>query len=156
MDLVDFENDPIDAAIRPGSGHWPGLEAWPLCGCEVRLLALPDLLKRHPIKDLTDLKQRTLIHPRPSHLDWDSVASFARVSRIERKGDLVLESGLAALRAAEQGLVVTLCVLPTVSLPTPSSIWTGWHAVPSHAATNTSLFRLSNPQRERSLAQKCP
>jgi DNA-binding transcriptional LysR family regulator len=76
MDLVDFEHDPIDAAIRLGSGHWPSLEAWPLYGCEVRLLVSPDLLKRRPIKDLTDLKRHTLIHPRPSHLDWDSVASF--------------------------------------------------------------------------------
>jgi LysR family glycine cleavage system transcriptional activator len=112
MDIVDFNHAAVDAAIRVGTGHWPGLKVWPLCDCEVRILASPALLRRHPIRDLADLRHHTLIHPRQSHLDWDAVAHFAEVDRIERKGDLVLDSDLAAVRAAEQGLGVTLCLLP--------------------------------------------
>lgn len=112
MDLVDFEHDPVDAAIRLGSGNWPGLEALPLCTCQAALVASPDLLKRQPVHTLADLKHHTLIHPRHRNTDWDMVARFANLPRVERQGDLVLDSDLAALKAAEAGLGVTLAVMP--------------------------------------------
>lgn len=112
MELVDFEHDPIDAAIRLGSGNWPGLEALPLCTCQAALVASPDLLKRLPVASLADLKRHTLIHPRTSNTDWDMVARFANLPRVERQGDLVLDSDLAAIKAAEAGLGVTLAVMP--------------------------------------------
>ncbi len=112
MALVDFEHDPIDAAIRLGSGNWPGLEALPLCTCQAILVASPDLLKRKPIRSLEDLRHHTLIHPRQTHTDWDMVARFANLPKLEREGDLVLDSDLAAIKAAEAGLGVTLAVVP--------------------------------------------
>lgn len=117
MALVDFDTVPIDAAIRFGNGPWPGLEAWPLCDCQATIVAAPALVERLPVRELADLKHHTLIHPRQSHLDWDLVARFAGLPRIERKGDLVLDSDLAAVRAAEQGLGVTICLLPASSTP---------------------------------------
>lgn len=113
MDLVDFEHDPVDAAIRLGSGNWPGLVALPLCTCQATLVASPELLRDKPIHNLADLKQHTLIHPRQNHADWDVVARFANLPRLERQGDLILDSDLAALKAAEAGLGVTLIVTPT-------------------------------------------
>ena len=46
--------------------------------------------------------------------DWDTVAAVLKVPRIERKGDLMLDSDLAGLQAAEQGLGVTIGFTPVI------------------------------------------
>lgn len=112
MDLVDFEREGIDAAIRLGSGHWPGLEVRPLCACDAAIVASPALLARLPVNSLDDLRHHTLIHPRHSQIDWDAAARFLGVPQLQRQADLGLDSDLSALRAAEQGLGIAICVLP--------------------------------------------
>ena len=112
MALADFERDGIDAAIRFGSGNWPGLETLLLCNCQAYVLTSPALAKRLPVHTLDDLKNHVLIHPRHSSMDWDVIARLVKAPKIARKGDLVLDSDLAALKAAEQGLGVAFCVLP--------------------------------------------
>jgi DNA-binding transcriptional LysR family regulator len=117
MAIVDFDNDPIDAAVRTGSGHWPGLVALPLGPCHGTLVASPALLKRHPVQNMGDLKHHVLIHPRITigeHDDWDRVATVLKIPRIERRGDLMLDSDLASLQAAEQGLGVTIGFTPGI------------------------------------------
>ncbi len=117
MSLVDFDNDPIDAAVRTGMGNWPGLVALPLGPCYGTLVASPALLERHPVRDVSDLQQHVLIHARmPSgdHDDWDTVAALLQVPRIARRGDLMLDSDLAALQAAEQGLGVSMGFTPGI------------------------------------------
>lgn len=110
MGLVDFELQTMDAAIRFGMGQWPGLEALPLGACQATLVAAPALLQRLPVHSVQDLARHTLIHLRD--MDWDSVALAAGVQRIPRKGDLRLDTDLAALHAAEQGLGVAIALLP--------------------------------------------
>lgn len=68
--------------------------------------------RRLPANSIEDLKHHTLIHPRYTHMDWDAVAQAAGVERIERKGDLMLDFDLAAMRAAEQGLGVAIFIQP--------------------------------------------
>ncbi|RZI84264.1 MAG: LysR family transcriptional regulator [Rubrivivax sp.] len=114
MDLADFEQQPLDAAIRFGLGHWPGLEALPLSDCQGTLVAAPDLIKRLPVDQVEDLRHHTLIHPRGTQMDWDAAAAFVGLDRIPRKGDLMLDTDLGAMRAAEQGLGVALAILPIV------------------------------------------
>ncbi|RMK24480.1 hypothetical protein IPC95_23490 [Pseudomonas aeruginosa] len=113
MDLVDFESEPIDAAIRVGSGKWPGLEASLLCRCEAVLLASPAILELYPVSRLEDLRQHTLIRRRHEQFGWESLAQLAKVSAVPSKSDLLVDSDLAALHAAERGLGVALGFLPT-------------------------------------------
>lgn len=115
MGLADFDNDPIDAAIRFGADAWPGLASMPLCACQATLVAAPSLLAKLPVRNWNDLSQHTLIHPRQSRMDWAAMAQYANQGRLERKGDLVLDSDLAALRAAEQGLGVAMVIVPANS-----------------------------------------
>ena len=112
MDFVDFEREPIDAAIRVGKGPWPGLQAQALCRCAVAIVASPDLLARLPVRDIDDLARHTLIHPRESPLDWHAAARFLGRDELPRRADLVLDSDLSALKAAEQGLGLALCLMP--------------------------------------------
>lgn len=117
MDVIDFNVDPIDAAVRTGPGNWPGLVALPLAPCHGTLVASPALLARHPVNSMSDLKHHVLIHPRITtgdHDDWDTVAQVMNVPRIERRGDLMLDSDLAGLQAAEQGLGVTMGFTPGI------------------------------------------
>ncbi|TAL23460.1 MAG: LysR family transcriptional regulator [Aquabacterium sp.] len=110
--VVDFDDARLDAAVRFGTGGWPGLEQLPLGDCMGTLVAAPELAQRLPVRGLEDLRHHVLIHPRLSHDDWDAVARAAGVERLPRKGDLMLDDEWAALRAAEQGLGVAICILP--------------------------------------------
>lgn len=117
MDVIDFDVDPIDAAVRTGLGNWPGLIALPLGPCFGTLVASPALMKRLPVHSLSDLKHHVLIHPRVTtgdQDDWDTVAQVMNMPRIERKGELMLDSDLAGLQAAEQGLGVTFGFTPSI------------------------------------------
>jgi LysR family glycine cleavage system transcriptional activator len=115
MALVDFDQHPVDAAIRFGLGAWAGLEALPLCDTQGTVVAAPDLARRLPVNSPQDLRHHTLIHSRGTQGDWDTAAASLGLARMPRKGDLVLDTDLAALRAAEQGLGVALGILPLIS-----------------------------------------
>lgn len=110
--LTDFDKDTVDGAIRCGTGPWPGLKSLPLSPCQATLVTSPELARRLPVSKVDDLRHHTLIHPRGSHLDWDTVAASQGVQRIERQRDLVLDSDLASMHAAAQGLGVAICFLP--------------------------------------------
>lgn len=114
MDVVDLQQGTVDAAVRFGDGHWPGLDAWPLSRCRGTLVAAPALVARQPVRRLGDLAHHTLIHQRADQSDWTLAARLLGRERLPRKADLVLDSNLAALRAAEQGLGVALAVWPLV------------------------------------------
>ena len=112
LELVNLEQGEVDAAIRFGLGDWPGLTSRPLRDCAVTLAAAPALLARHPVRTLDDLAEHTLIHFRREQDDWALVAQALGIERVPHRDTLTLDSELAALRAAEQGLGVMICVLP--------------------------------------------
>jgi LysR family transcriptional regulator, glycine cleavage system transcriptional activator len=151
MALADFQDQGLDAALRFGAPPWPGLMALPLSRCRATLVAAPGLLQS-PLRGPNDLAACTLIHQRADQRDWDQVAAHWGVPRLPRRSDLVLDSNLSALRAAEQGLGVAIAVWPLVqpwldqgrlvALLPPMALAEGDHFV----------FRADDPQRERLLA----
>ncbi|MEL0027064.1 MAG: LysR substrate-binding domain-containing protein, partial [Perlucidibaca sp.] len=112
MEVVDFDKVPIDAAIRVGGGHWTGLTSWPLCTCEAVMLAAPSLLARQPVNELTDLGHHVLIRRRHEQFGWSDLARLMHIAEVPGKGELVVDSDLAALHAAERGLGIALSFLP--------------------------------------------
>jgi LysR family transcriptional regulator, glycine cleavage system transcriptional activator len=61
--LVDFRNGDVDAAIRYGRGHWPGVRADWLMADELFPVCSPSLLKGdRPLKCPQDLAHHTLLH----------------------------------------------------------------------------------------------
>lgn len=137
MELLNFDLAPVDAAVRVGLGPWPGVEALPLADCAGTLVTSPELARRLPVTTPADLRDHVLIHQRLSQVDWDAAAAYVGLERIPRKGELLLDSDLAAQRAAEQGLGVAIGLLPMVNrwlaagrlvalippVPLPHKIW---------------------------------
>jgi DNA-binding transcriptional LysR family regulator len=142
----------VDAALRFGDGQWAGLESHPLSRCLGVIVASPALMARSPITHVRDLSEHTLIHQRADQWEWNEVVSASVGGRVPRKADLVLDSNLAALRAAEQGLGVAVAVLPLVqpwledgrlmALSPPRRLPTGDHFV----------FRANDPRRAQLMA----
>ena len=46
VELVNFERDPVDAAVRYGRGHWPGLVTERLFGEWIAPVVAPSLMQR--------------------------------------------------------------------------------------------------------------
>src|SRR5262245_4072994 len=66
LDLVDFERDGIDAAVRVGRGLYPGLVAHRLFGESVIPMCSPALANGDPpLRDPADLRHHVLLH-----FDW--------------------------------------------------------------------------------------
>jgi DNA-binding transcriptional LysR family regulator len=112
MGLADFGAQTLDAAIRYGEGPWSGVTALPLSHCSAAIVASPKLMIHHPIRSPKDLALTTLIHQSADQAEWQQMAQFMGVTDIPHRSDLILDSNLAALRAAEQGLGVALAVWP--------------------------------------------
>lgn len=113
LELSDLLSGQADAAVRVGGGDWPGLTAWPLMPCAVTVGGAPGLLARHPVAGPEDFAAHTLIHYRRGVDDWQAVADgLGLTSLLPHRGVLRLDSELAALRAAEQGLGLMICLLP--------------------------------------------
>ncbi|HEY3793635.1 MAG TPA: transcriptional regulator GcvA, partial [Bradyrhizobium sp.] len=61
--LVDFKSGDVDAAIRYGRGHWPGVRADWLTADELFPVCSPALLTgKRPLKSPEDLAHHTLLH----------------------------------------------------------------------------------------------
>ena len=115
MSLVDFEREPVDAAIRFGDGNWPELEAYTISPCHCALVASPQYIKDNPVDNIKDLSGHTLIYMQGSMNDWQRTTEFLNGSSIEHNTKLVVDSYLSAMRAAEEGLGIAIGQLPLIS-----------------------------------------
>lgn len=104
--LVDFNQSDMTAAVRLGTGNWPGLKSvklmddWIIPVCSKRLLK-----KIPPIKTVEDLQQHDLLFA-PSKV-WDPwFREFGETSRDHRWS--VLNDSISILMAAEQGEGIAL------------------------------------------------
>jgi LysR family glycine cleavage system transcriptional activator len=69
--LVDFTRDNVDAAIRYGRGHWPGLRSAWLMADEMFPVCSPELLNgKRPLRQPEDIRNHTLLHTSSFDDDW--------------------------------------------------------------------------------------
>jgi len=105
--LVDFEREPVDAALRYGRGMWDGLRSERLFGEWIAPVAAPELVQRMAGADPKDLSQWPLLgDPNPSSRwkDW-----FAKVGgTVPRRYVAHFDSFEAQRHAALEGLGVAM------------------------------------------------
>src|SRR5438045_1796717 len=71
VSLVDFDTDPVDAALRFGPGQWPGVIADHLFDDWLTPLASPELIKRLGRPKLDELSRWPLLgDPNNRWNDW--------------------------------------------------------------------------------------
>ena len=113
MSLVDFEHEPVDVAIRFGHGRWPGLKARSLGRAFVAPVASPKLLKEKPLREIADLSHHRLIHILEN--DWQHIFQHIGEDMPQPEDELVFDSLLAAVTAADRGLGVALGLFPIIA-----------------------------------------
>lgn len=61
LDVFDLEAENVDVAITYGEDPWPNAVMYPLMGEFIAPVCSPELLKSHPLKSPTDLRNQTLL-----------------------------------------------------------------------------------------------
>ncbi|HVI88806.1 MAG TPA: transcriptional regulator GcvA [Dongiaceae bacterium] len=114
MDLVDFNSEAIDLAIRYGRGHYPGLQADLLMREAVFPVASPKLLEGRDATDLASLLHNaTLLHDDspdqdPTCPDWKSWLRAAGITDVDWQRGLRFNQSTFVLEAAANGLGLAL------------------------------------------------
>ena len=111
--LVDFERDQIDLAIRIGDGQYPGLFSEILLPETIVPLCHPNLLDGdHPLNTPEDLVHHTLIHFKPVvgdiNTDWGDWLATAGVEGVDHTRGLFFNDHFVAVNAAMTGQGVLL------------------------------------------------
>jgi LysR family glycine cleavage system transcriptional activator len=105
--LVDFQREAVDMAVRYGRGAWPGLRADWLMAEDIFPVCSPALgaVLRRP----EDLANQTLLHTTVSREDWQLwlTAAGLPVSIAKQRG-LMFDQSFTATQAAMDGLGVAL------------------------------------------------
>src|SRR4029453_13229966 len=100
-ETVDLRQSRLQAAIRMGRGHWPGLHAEKLLDEWLVLVCAPALLARHgPVRTAADLRPYRLVHSTSEPwsswlLDHDDQRDLARTA--------LYDDSVTVIRAAEAG-----------------------------------------------------
>ena len=100
-ETVDLRQSRLQAAIRMGRGHWPGLQAEKLLDEWLVLVCAPALLARHgPVRSTADLRPYRLVHSTSEPwsswlLEHDDQRDLARTA--------LYDDSVTVIRAAEAG-----------------------------------------------------
>jgi len=114
--LVDFNRDDVDMAIRYGLGRWPGTEAVRLVSEDIFPVCAPALLKgKPPLRKPEDLAHHTLLHIAGFPEDWQVWLTAAGLTGIDPARGPQFDMTLLALDAAANGLGVALGRTPLVA-----------------------------------------
>jgi LysR family glycine cleavage system transcriptional activator len=109
--LVDFRSGDVDAAIRYGRGHWPGLHADWLMSDEMFPVCSPALLRGdRSLKCPQDLAQHTLLHTSGGYDDdwrlWLTAAGLP--TDISKQPGLTFDLIFMTVQAAIDGIGVAM------------------------------------------------
>ena len=99
--LTDFTREQVDAAIRYGSGDYPGLSSTLLMTEELYPVCSPDLLTQVPLREPADLRNHTLLHDHGVE-EWGQWLAAAAVTGVNieqghwyRDSSLLLQAAIA-------------------------------------------------------------
>jgi LysR family transcriptional regulator, glycine cleavage system transcriptional activator len=107
---ADFDRDPVDVAIRFGTGPWDGLHAEPLVDLEYLPVCSPALLSGDdPLRTPADLARHTLIRIGQIPDAWPAWLRAAGAADLAPKKFVTYDHLSIVLSAAESGQGIALC-----------------------------------------------
>ena len=108
LDLVDFDREQIDLAIRYGRGRWAGLESDYLFSSDTVLVCAPSVMQGpNPLRDPEDLVNHRLLHT-DSRDQWTTWLRLAHVDKVDVKRDPVYTDANITIQAAVNGQGIAL------------------------------------------------
>src|SRR5690348_1134138 len=107
--LVDFQRDNVDAAIRYGRGQWPGVRSDWLMADELFPVCSPSLLRNDkPLRTPEDLKDHVLLHTNNGD-DWRLWLTAAGLpTSISRQPGITFDMTFMTVQAAIDGMGVAM------------------------------------------------
>lgn len=116
-EIIDFNRHDADAAVRFGSGRWPGLTARLLMREEIVPVCSPKLLENGPpLESPADLRHYPLLHDVNRPDVWRQWLTAVGETSIDPERGLKLETTNLAVQGALQGLGI-VPVNPTLVRP---------------------------------------
>ena len=115
MQLEKLELQELDAAIRFGVPPWGKNDVQLISSAYTSLMASQSYLDKHLIKQPIDWSQQTLIHSRSHVNDWQRFMNESQLT-FKPKKELFFDSYDAGIRAAEEGLGITIGAFPISSI----------------------------------------
>jgi LysR family glycine cleavage system transcriptional activator len=108
--LVDFKGGDVDAAIRYGRGHWPGLRAEWLMADEVFPVCSPALLSgKRPLRRPEDLRDHVLLHNTNNSDDWRLwLTASGLPADISKQPGITFDLILMTVQAAIDGIGIAM------------------------------------------------
>ncbi|HLZ05596.1 MAG TPA: transcriptional regulator GcvA [Bradyrhizobium sp.] len=108
--LVDFKSGDVDAAIRYGRGHWPGLRAEWLMADEVFPVCSPALIAgNRPLRMPEDLREHVLLHTSGNGDDWRQWLTAAGLpADISKLRGITFDMAFMTVQAAIDGIGVAM------------------------------------------------
>jgi len=108
--LIDFRGGDVDAAIRYGRGHWPGLRAEWLMADEMFPVCSPTRLTgKRPLRCPEDLRDHVLLHNTNNGDDWRLWLTAAGLpSDISKQPGITFDLILMTVQAAIDGMGVAM------------------------------------------------
>ena len=108
IELVDFDRDDVDMAIRWGRGHWPDVEAEFLMHSSLTPVCSPKLLEGpHPLRDPKGLRHHTLLHAY-NYEAWTQWLKAADVTDVDPKRGPIIDDPSVLDQATLEGQGVAL------------------------------------------------
>lgn len=109
----DLSDSNVDLAIRYGTGHWPGHEAYYLFDNDVFPVCSPLYLEQHgPLTALADLRKARLLHLAKFDRNWVTWASWFsefKLGKVPPARGLLFDNYMVLIHAAIRGEGVALC-----------------------------------------------
>jgi LysR family glycine cleavage system transcriptional activator len=108
--LIDFASGDVDAAIRYGRGHWPGLRSEWLMADEMFPVCSPALLTgKRPLSSPEDLRDQVLLHNTNNGDDWRLWLTAAGLPPdISKQPGITFDLILMTVQAAIDGMGVAM------------------------------------------------
>lgn len=111
-ELIDFETEPVDAAIRYLEDEPEDLYARLISKTNGALVCSDKFPKLKSLKTLNDITKSTLIHSRRQNQIWINFGNHFNLNLNDNTNGIFLDNYLSTITAAEQGLGLALAVMP--------------------------------------------
>lgn len=107
-EMVDFDRDDVDIAVRYGRGVWPGVKSRLLFAEELFPVCSPALVDGpHPLRVPDDIRHHVLLHDVLA-IDWDVWLKAAGVTGVDSTRGPFFSHSHLALQAARSGEGIAL------------------------------------------------